>query len=99
MVWKVRADAYPALAALDLDAEWDPAAHDAQMAGIYGGEGDPEADGEEVVRVYVLALWADANPEHVGCRQADVGRRYPHRRYCPAILLVQETQQGREEEA
>ncbi|EJD40330.1 hypothetical protein AURDEDRAFT_153563 [Auricularia subglabra TFB-10046 SS5] len=37
-----------ALAALDLDAEWDPEKHDAQMKDIYtGGEGDAEGEGEE----------------------------------------------------
>ncbi|EJD50270.1 hypothetical protein AURDEDRAFT_182635 [Auricularia subglabra TFB-10046 SS5] len=39
---------HEALAALDLDAEWDPEKHDAQMKDIYtGAEGDAEGEGEE----------------------------------------------------
>jgi hypothetical protein len=34
-----------ALEALDLDADWDPTAHDQQMADLYGDAGDVDFDG------------------------------------------------------
>ncbi|KAH0829126.1 KRI1-like family C-terminal-domain-containing protein [Lanmaoa asiatica] len=38
-----------ALAHLDLDADWDSSKHDAQMAELYGGDDDIEADGEKPI--------------------------------------------------
>ncbi|KAH7907347.1 KRI1-like family C-terminal-domain-containing protein [Hygrophoropsis aurantiaca] len=35
------------LAELDLEGDWDPAAHDAQMAGLYEGGDGSDADGEK----------------------------------------------------
>ncbi|KIY63150.1 Krr1-domain-containing protein [Cylindrobasidium torrendii FP15055 ss-10] len=41
----------PELRELDLDADWDPDAHDAQMAGLYGDDGELDDDEKPV--------WAD----------------------------------------
>ena len=32
------------LESLDIEGEWDPAKHDAQMANIYGADADADAD-------------------------------------------------------
>lgn len=48
-----------ALRELDLEGDWDPEKHDAQMAGLFGGEGDGEWDDAGEVDEDGKPVWKD----------------------------------------